>query len=146
MLTWRQNSGDHATLVTVTSISSSPTPTPIRKNTPLAAFNWNTNNIQVFYKLQDGSIRSRGNDGLKWEGGSPQITNLKPRDDSGLAVVGWFSDNVEQVCTVSITPSLSILILCFRYEYIPWVKATLYGNPVGIVVPNHGPARIYLQG
>jgi len=118
VLTGRQNnqlptpSGDHATLVTVissiSSISSSPVPTSIRKNTPLAAVNWNVNNVQVFYKLEDGSIRYRENYGSGWGGGSPQITNLKPRDDSGLAVIGWLdNNNVEQVCTVFITPPLS---------------------------------------
>jgi len=96
---------------------SSSAPTPIRKNSPFAAVGWNKN-IVLFYKDEDGSIRYRENDGLKW-GGSLQITNLKPRDDSGFAAVGWNYDNMEQVCTVSITPPLFTLIPRFRYECIP---------------------------
>ena len=129
-LTWRQNSlsptssSGHAPLVTITpSISSSPTPTPIRRNTPLAAVNWNTSYIQLFYKHTDGSIRFQENKGLRWGEQSPQVT--KPKDDSGLAAMGWLVGDVRQVCTASITPPLLILILCFRYECIPRVKTTL---------------------
>jgi len=125
-LTWRQNSPsptssrDHPPVVTVTSsISSSPTPTPIRKNTPLAAINWNTSNIQLLYKHEDGSIRFRETDGLKWGEESLQITGLKPKDDSGFSAVSWVFGNVRQVCTSSITPPLLILMLCIRYECIP---------------------------
>jgi len=90
------SSSDHPPMVTSTSsISSSPTPTPIRKNTPLAAVNWNTSNIQLFYKHTDGSIRSQENGGLTWGGQSAQIT--KPRDDSGLAAIGWLDGDLRQV-------------------------------------------------
>jgi len=103
VLTWRQNSpsptsGDaHPPVVTVTSsISSSPTPTPIRKNTPLAAVNLDSGSVQLFYKHTDASIRFRENDGSKWEEESLQITGLKPRDDSGFAAVSWFYNNIQQ--------------------------------------------------
>jgi len=81
-----KSSSDHASLVTVAL--SPPTPTPIRENTLLAAFNRNTSNIQPFYKRTDGSIRAREKDGLRWKEESQQITNLNLKDDSGLATTG----------------------------------------------------------
>ncbi|PUU73453.1 hypothetical protein B9Z19DRAFT_1068978 [Tuber borchii] len=89
---------DHPPVVTVTtSYSSPPTPTPIRQNTPLAAVNWNTSNlnIQLFYKHTDGSIRLQENSGLEWGEQSPQIT--KPKDNSGFAAIGWLEGEVRQV-------------------------------------------------
>ena len=113
------SSSDHPTIETVTSsISSSPTPSPIRKNTPLAAINLDNSSVQLFYKHIDSSIRFRENDGFKWEEESLQITNLRPKDNSGLAAVSWFYNNIQQACTVSVTPPLLILMLCFRYECI----------------------------
>ncbi|PUU73451.1 hypothetical protein B9Z19DRAFT_1111206 [Tuber borchii] len=88
------SSGGYATLVTVTP-SSSPTPTPILKNTPLAAVNWNTSNIQLFYKHKDGGIRLQENNGSQWGEQSPQVT--RPKDDSGLAAIGWSEGDVRQV-------------------------------------------------
>ncbi|PUU72711.1 hypothetical protein B9Z19DRAFT_1136899 [Tuber borchii] len=101
-LTWRQNSpspassGGHPSIVTVTaSISSSPIPTPIRKNTPFAAVNWNNGYIQLLYKHTDGSIRLQKNNGSQWGGQLAQVT--KPKDDSGLAAIAWLDGDVRQV-------------------------------------------------
>ena len=83
------------------------------QNTPLAAFSWESNHIQIFYKLPDGTIGSRDSDGSKWLGQWDGI--VKPRANSPLATVGWLDGDVRQVC-IAITPLLLILILCFRYE------------------------------
>ena len=98
-------------------------------------------NIQLFYKHTDGSIRLREKGGFEWGEQSPQTT--KPKDDSGLAAIGWSENGVRQVCTASITPPLFILILCFRYECIPRVETTLWWNLFGIAVATYGTIKKY---
>ena len=72
----------------------------------------------LFYKDDRGYIRYRENDGLRW-GGAQELPFVKPMDDTGFAAVGWYYDNMEQVCTVCTTPPLFTLTPRFRYECIP---------------------------
>ena len=85
------------------------------QNTPLAAFSWESNHIQIFYKLPDGTIGSRECDRSKWL--DPWGGIVKLRADSPLAAVSWLDGDVRHVC-IAITPLLLILILCFRSQCI----------------------------
>ncbi|RPB01123.1 hypothetical protein L873DRAFT_1788443 [Choiromyces venosus 120613-1] len=55
--------------------------------------------MQLFYKHKDGTIRHQDNNGSKW--GKQSAAIITPKNDSGLAAIGWVPTTGVRVYTVS---------------------------------------------